>query len=220
MTTSDKTIALEERAEESDRLSSPSAARNRDVVRDVFIAKMPDRGHILEVGAGTGEHAVHIAAQLPDVTWHPSDPDEKSRRSIAAWSQHFNLENIRPPLDLNLTQDQWWRHDQLPQSVDGILSLNMIHIAPFDAAIGLFEGASEILSPEGKLFLYGPFKREGQCAPSNHDFDQSLKSRNPQWGVRDLDLEIAPLALKAGLEIIEIFEMPANNLSATFRRKS
>ncbi len=215
--TAEKEIALEERGREKRRLFSPSAARNRDPIREVFQRVMPHSGVILEIGSGTGEHAVHIAAAAPGLAWRPGDPDAASRASIAAWAEHLSLPNVAAPHAIDVTSAGWDKNIDL---VDGVVSINMIHIAPFNAAEGLIAGAGRLLRPCGKLFLYGPFKRKGaHTAPSNSDFDDSLKARDPRWGVRDLDLEIAPLAAAAGLALEEIIEMPANNLSVVFGKR-
>lgn len=212
-----KEIALEERGREERRLFSPSAARNRDAIREAFLKTMPKTGDILEIGSGTGEHAVHIAAAAPALRWLPGDPDDASRASIAAWTEHHGLTNVAAPHAFDVTAPGW---DQNHPRVDGVVSINMIHIAPFEAARGLFAGAGRLLQPGGKLFLYGPFARGGaHTAPSNADFDASLKSRDPRWGVRDLELEIAPLAEAAGMALETVIEMPANNLSVIFARR-
>jgi hypothetical protein len=210
-------IALEERAMEGARLFSPSAARNRDAIRVVFLGYMPSQGTILEIGAGTGEHALHLAAALPDATWTPSDPDPASRASIAAWTAHAGLSNVEAPRAIDVAAANW--QAQIPSPIEAVVSINMIHIAPFAAAEGLIRGAGAILRGGGKLFLYGPFARKGaHTAPSNAAFDESLRARDQRWGVRDLDLEIIPLAEKAGLSLETVVEMPANNLSVIFRR--
>lgn len=217
MSAGGKETALEARAKEGARLFSPSAARNRDAIRAVFLAHMPQQGTILEIGAGTGEHAVHIAGALADARWAPSDPDPAARASIAAWTAHAGLSNIAAPLAIDVTGKDWMA--AAPSPLAGLVSINMIHIAPFAAAEGLIKGAGALLAPGGKLFLYGPFARKGaHTAPSNAAFDESLRARNPAWGVRDLDLEIVPLAEKAGLALETVVEMPANNLSVIFRR--
>lgn len=212
----DKEIALEERGRAERRLFSPSAARNRDPIRDAFLKMMPRAGVILEVGSGTGEHAVHIAASAPGLIWRPGDPDAASRDSIAAWAEHLGLNNIAAPHAIDVTAANW---DEGLDPVDGVVSINMIHIAPFIAAEGLIDGAGRLLRRGGRLFLYGPFARNGaHTAPSNAAFDASLKARDPRWGVRDLDCEIVPRAAAAGLTLEEIIEMPANNFSVSFRR--
>ena len=211
-----KVIALEERAREERRLFSPSAARNRDAIRDAFLQSMPRDGVVLEIGAGTGEHAVHIAAAAPGLRWLPGDPDAASRASIAAWTEHLGLTNVAAPHAIDVTAPGW---DQGVSPADGVVSINMIHIAPFEAARGLIAGAARLLKPGGKLFLYGPFARNGShTAPSNADFDASLKARNPGWGVRDLDLDIAPLAAASGFVLETVIEMPANNFGVVFAK--
>ncbi|MEM1398124.1 MAG: DUF938 domain-containing protein [Pseudomonadota bacterium] len=213
-------IALEDRGTEGDRLSSPSVARNRDVIRDAFVDLVPNDGVVLEIASGTGEHAVHIASALPNLTWMPSDPDRTSRQSIDAWSAYHGLQNIEKALDIDVTRANT-PNDQtvLPAQANAIVCINMIHIAPFEATKGLFALAERILTPKGRLFLYGPFSRNGEhTAPSNRDFDESLKSRDKNWGVRDLDLEVTPLAQKARMQFATIREMPANNLVVVFEK--
>ena len=210
-------VALEPRDDDGARLFSPSAARNRDAIRDVFVRTMPSRGRILEIGSGTGEHVVHLAAALPECVFQPSDPDDASRASIAAWIAHAGLSNAASPLAIDVTASDW--ENAAPRSVDAVFSINMIHIAPFTASVGLFGGAARLLARGARLFLYGPFARDGaHTAPSNAAFDQSLKARDPGWGVRDLDREIIPLARQSGFRHIEIVAMPANNLSVIFER--
>lgn len=216
MTERPREIALEARDAVEARQFSPSAARNRDPIREAFLAHMPRAGVIIEIGSGTGEHAAHIAAAAPDLLWLPSDPDPASRASIAAWTAHLGLSNVAPPRALDVTRDGWT--DGLP-AADGLVSINMIHIAPLEAAQGLFEGAGALLKPDGRLFLYGPFMRDGaHTAPSNEAFDASLKARDAQWGVRDLDREIIPLARAASFTLHAVIAMPANNLSVVFSK--
>ncbi len=210
-------IALEPREKSGERLYSPSAARNRDPIRDVFLKLMPRAGKILEIGGGTGEHGVHLARALPDTTWHTGDPDPASRASIAAWIAETKLHNLTGPHSIDVTAAVWGVEEAAP--FDGLVSLNMIHIAPFAATAGLFAGAGRLLAPGGRLFLYGPFSRDGvHTAASNEAFDASLKARNANWGVRDLERDIAPLAQKDALTRVDIVEMPANNLSVIFRK--
>ncbi|MCB2113672.1 MAG: DUF938 domain-containing protein [Parvularculaceae bacterium] len=198
------------------RIYSPSSARNRDFIRDAFLKHMPTKGVIVEVGSGSGEHCIHIAAAAPHLYFLPGDPDEASRASIAAWIAESALDNISQPHDSDVTQENWRERFS---ACDGVLSINMIHIAPFAAAKGLFAGAASLLKDEGRLFLYGPFKRDGaHTAPTNEAFDQWLKGRDSSWGVRDLDREIAPLANRTGFKIRDIVEMPANNLSVVFSK--
>lgn len=217
METSKPPIALEERKSEASRLSSPSVARNRDAIREVFVKEMPAAGSFLEIGSGTGEHVAHLAAALPTARFLPGDPDVASRASIDAWAAHLSLANIAPAHDFNVAAPDWAA--AVTEPLAGVLSINMIHIAPFAAAKGLFGGAGRLLGDGGKLFVYGPFSRNGaHVAPSNAEFDRSLKSRNPEWGVRDLDLDLGPLAVLAGFVLETVVAMPANNLSVIWRK--
>ncbi len=219
-------IALEARTIAGEKLYSPSASRNRDAIRDVVLEVMPSEGKILEIGGGTGEHGAHIAAAAPGLTWHSGDPDPASRASIAAWIEDAGLANLRGPHAVDVTAEDWgadWGADwgvEAGAPFDGLVSINMIHIAPFAAATGLFAGAGRLLKRGGVLFLYGPFSREGvHSAPSNEAFNASLKSRDPSWGVRDLEHDLAPLAQKNALVREMIVEMPANNLCVVFRKQ-
>lgn len=217
MTEQQQPSALESRTHNGERLFSPSTARNWRPIRDAFLEHMPKTGAILEIGGGTGEHAVKLAEALPEVSWHTGDPDDKARSSIAAWVAEAKLHNLVGPHTIS-TSDQDWGVDEITP-LSGLVSINMIHIAPFAAAQGLFAGAERLLAPDGKLFLYGPFSRNGiHTAPSNQAFDESLKARNPSWGVRDLEQDIAPLAHKHALRLETIVEMPANNLAVVFEK--
>jgi len=200
-------------ADSADRRCSPSAARNREPILDVLRRALPRSGTVLEIASGTGEHAVHFAAALPDLTWQPTDPDVDSRRSIAAWRAEAKLPNLRPPLPLDVTHADW------PVArADAIVCINMIHISPWTATLALMAGAGRLLSAGSPLFLYGPFRRAGvPTAPGNEAFDASLRSRDPAWGLRDLD-EVAAVAQASGLLLRDVIPMPANNLSALFER--
>jgi SAM-dependent methyltransferase len=196
------------------RLVAPAAARNRDAILGVLRPCLPERGLVLEIASGSGEHAYYFAAACgPDLVWQPSDPDPAARASIDAWTAGPRRANIRPAIAIHADAAAW------PiASADAILCINMIHIAPWEAAIGLMQGAGRILPPGGPLFLYGPYRRGGQhTAPSNEAFDLSLRTRNPAWGVRDLEA-VAALGASCGLGAPAVHEMPANNLSLVFRR--
>lgn len=199
--------------EPSMRLSAPAAERNRGPILDVLRRVLPARGDVLEIASGTGQHVVHFAAGLPGLHWRPSDPDAQARRSIAAWIAQAGLSNVDAPLAFDVRDAAW------PfAALDAIVCINMIHIAPWACAEALFAGASRVLRPGGVLVLYGPYRREGRhTAPSNAAFDAQLRSRDPSWGVRDLETVVA-LGLDRGLDCIEVVEMPANNLSVVFRR--
>ena len=197
----------------SDALVAPAAARNRDPILAVLRQVLPEQGFVLEIASGSGEHVVHFAAGLPNLTWQPSDRDPVALRSIAAHCASAALPNIRPPLQLDVEAASW------PVSrFDAVVCINMIHIAPWSAAEGLMTGAGRVLRPGGVLYLYGPFRENGtHTAPSNAAFDTSLRARNPQWGVRDVG-EVAQLARDNGLALLARTDMPANNLSLVFRR--
>jgi SAM-dependent methyltransferase len=192
--------------------TSPAVARNRDPILAVLRRVMPARGTVLEIASGSGEHAVHFAAGLPGVTWQPTDRDADALRSIAAYRTSARLPNLLHPLELDAASPHW------PVArADAVVSINMIHIAPWSAAEGLMAGAERVLAPGGVLYLYGPFKENGRhTAPSNADFDASLRARDPQWGVRDI-AEVSELAGRHGLALVERVAMPANNLSLVFR---
>ncbi len=198
-----------------DRQYAPAAARNVAPILAVLDGRVPSHGLVLELASGTGEHAVAIARRFPGLTVQPSDPAPAARRSIAAWIAASGLPNLRPPLDLDAMAHRW--------PVDAaqlVLAINLIHIAPWGATLGLFAGAARVLVPDGTVFLYGPYRRHGAAtAPSNQAFDDWLQARDPAWGVRDLEA-VADAAAAAGFAAPEIVEMPANNLSLLFRRRA
>ncbi len=199
---------------DTSRRVAPAATRNRDVIRDVLVRVLPKTGIVLEIASGTGQHAVHVAAALPGITWQPSDPDAASRASIAAWRAHAALANLNPPIELDVCASPW----PVPDSLAAIVCINMIHIAPWAAAEALFRGAGERLTNDGVLFLYGPYKREGaHTAPSNEAFDTQLRATHPEWGVRNME-DVVELGRRAGLLMEEVVPMPANNFSLVFRR--
>jgi hypothetical protein len=191
---------------------APAAERNREPIREVLARHLPAAGTVLTIAEGSGEHAVHFARAFPTLSWQPSDPDPEALASIAAWRDEVALPNLAAPLALDVTAARW----PLDRA-DAITCINMVHIAPWEAALGLFAGAARLLAPGALLYLYGPYRFDGEfTAPSNEAFDQSLRARDPSWGVRDVrDLEAAA----TGFELREIAEMPANNHSLVFRRR-
>ena len=194
-------------------LTAPAVARNRDPILAVLREVLATPGTVLEIASGSGEHAVHFASALSHLVWQPTDPDAEARRSIAAHAARAQLPNLLPPLALDAAAAAW----PVTQA-DAIVSINMIHIAPWSAAEGLMAGAARLLPPDSPLYLYGPFREHGRhTAPSNAAFDESLKARDPAWGVRDLD-EVVALAGRHGLALSRTVAMPANNLSVVFRR--
>jgi SAM-dependent methyltransferase len=196
------------------RRVAPATARNRAPILAVLETILPSSGSVLEVASGSGEHIVHFAAAFPALSWQPSDPDPAARASIAAWAEASGLANIRPPLPLDAAGPRW------PiEQADAILAINMIHISPWAATIGLFAQAARLLGPGAPLYLYGPYLRAGHpTAPSNLAFDADLRARDPAWGLRDLDT-VSAVAEGAGFTREAIIEMPANNLSLIFRRR-
>ncbi|MDF0489440.1 DUF938 domain-containing protein [Sphingomonas sp. H39-1-10] len=196
------------------RLSSPAALRNRDPILAVLRSVLPTTGTVLEIASGSGEHIVHFARALPILTWQPSDPSEAARGSIAAWLAAEAPANVLPPLDVDASA-----HDWPVTAADAVLAINMVHISPWAATLGLLAGAARLLPPGGPLFLYGPYRRGGEpTAPSNIAFDADLKARDPAWGIRDLD-SVAAAADTLGLSLDHVVDMPANNLSVVFTRR-
>jgi hypothetical protein len=197
------------------RQLSPSAARNREPILAVLQRVLPAEGRVLEIAAGTGEHAVFFAAALPHLRWQPSDPDPDARASIAAWIEAGDAASIAPPLDIDVMAPDW---DAGLDRPDAILAINVIHISPWEATLGLMAGAGGLLAPGGILFTYGAYKRGGQhTAPSNESFDEWLKARDPRYGVRDLEA-VEEAARSNGLALREIIPMPANNFALIFVR--
>ena len=195
------------------RLWSPSAERNRQPIAEVLSRVLPQSGLVLEVGSGTGQHAVHFARVMPQLTWQPSEQDAVCLRSISAWASIEGLPNVRHPLYLDIAHEQW------PiEAADAVVSINLIHIAPWSATHALLRGASSILPAAGLLCLYGPYRAGGKhTSASNRAFDAQLQAVNPEWGVRDLD-EVSSEARAVDLEFVRTFEMPANNLIVVFRK--
>jgi hypothetical protein len=181
---------------------------------------LPGSGKVLEIASGTGEHAVWLAGQLPGLTFQPSDPEPAHRASIAAWAAGAGLANLRAPLALDVTSPDWERSAEIPRDLAAILCINLIHIAPWAAALGLLRGAGAALGAGRLLYLYGPYRRGGEhTSASNEAFDRSLRAQNPGWGVRDLEA-VSEAADGAGFALEEIVRMPANNLSLILRRRA
>ena len=192
---------------------SASVSRNRDPILAVLERVLPATGLVLEIASGTGEHGVHFATGLPDLTWQPSDPDPAMGDSIADWVAEAGLANLRPPLVIDAAAADW-----PVTAADAVVCINMIHISPWTTAEGLMAGAARILSAGGVLFLYGPYQVGGaHTAPSNAAFDADLRRRDPAWGIRDLN-DITALAARNRLVLVEVIDMPANNKSVLFRK--
>ncbi|MBI1234591.1 MAG: DUF938 domain-containing protein [Alphaproteobacteria bacterium] len=204
-------VALEDRKREAAKLYSPSAARNREPVRAVLAERLPERARILEIGSGTGEHGEACCAARPDIRWQLTEIDPDSLASCAARAEE--TDGLLAPLSVDAGAPDWARGID---PVDALVSLNVIHIAPWRVAEGLAESAASLLRENGFVFLYGPFLDGDATAPSNLEFDASLKSRNPEWGVRPINT-VTDLFARHGLTLTERIEMPANNLSLIFR---
>ncbi len=189
---------------------APAAARNREPIREVLERELPPTGLVLEIASGSGEHAVAFARAFPALTWQPSDPSPTARASIAAHRDEAALPNLAAPIELDITQPISLDH------ADAIVCINMVHIAPWEAALALFTTAGRILPSGGLLYLYGPYFFDGTTAPSNRDFDADLRRRDSRWGVRDVR-DLGAAASSAGLALRGAVAMPANNHSLIFR---
>jgi hypothetical protein len=196
------------------RLTAPAAERNAAPILEVLRGALPASGTVLEIASGTGQHAVHFAAALPGLIWQPSDADPRARASISAWRTHTGLANLREPLDLDVRREPWPIDE-----VNAIVCINMIHIAPWEAAQALMKGAGARVAAGGALVLYGPYRRGGaHTAPSNEAFDADLRARDPSWGVRDMEA-VEALAEAQGFICEARVAMPANNFSVVFRKR-
>ncbi|MCJ2184341.1 class I SAM-dependent methyltransferase [Novosphingobium sp. 1949] len=196
------------------RRHAPATLRNRAPILDVLRAVLPPSGLVLEIASGSGEHALHFAAALPALRWQPSDPDPQACASIAAWREAEGPANLCAPLALDASAPDTWP----VRRADAMVCINMIHISPWAATLGLMEGAGRGLAEGAPLVLYGPYRREGVAlAPGNAAFDADLKARDPRWGLRELET-VADAARAQGLTLEPVVEMPANNLCVVFRR--
>ena len=192
---------------------APATARNSAPLAEVLAKELPPSGLVLEIASGTGEHAVFMARRFPTLRWQPSDRDPAALQSIAAWIAQDGEGNILPPVLLDAAQAKWPL-----AAADAILCVNMVHISPWEATLGLFEGAGRLLGAQAPLVLYGPYIEEGvETAESNLAFDRSLRSRDPRWGLRRLS-DMDGIASKCGFRRTARHVMPANNLTLVYRR--
>lgn len=193
---------------------APAAERNREPILSVLREILPERGRVLEVASGTGQHVVHFARAFPGITWQPSDADPQQRDAIATRGAESALPNLAPPQVLDTRVRPW-----SVEPVDAVVCINMVHISPWEATLGLLEETARLLVPGGVLFFYGPYRWAGQhTAPSNAAFDLDLRRRDPAWGVRDLE-EVIDAAAAVGLQFERRVAMPANNFSVVFRAR-
>jgi len=195
------------------RRSAPHVARNAGPIAEVLREVLPERGLILEVASGSGEHALHFAREFPKLLWQPSEPEPAALRSIEAWRAEAGLFNLLPAVALDVRAADW-----PVAEADVILAINMIHISPWSATLGLLRGAARLLVPGAPLYLYGAYRQEGvETAPSNEAFDGSLRERDPEWGLRELEAVVAE-AEERGFVLDKVIAMPANNLSVILRK--
>lgn len=200
------------------RLDYPATGRNQEVILDVLKEALPKSGAVLEVASGSGQHITYFAQQIPQLKWQPSDIEAAARASIDAWRNEMGVTDVvHTPIDLDASVDIWSLGHI--KDLNAIMSINMIHISAWEACLGLLKNASRVLPAGGVLYLYGPFKVGGfHIAPSNAEFDLSLQSQNPSWGVRNLD-DVAEEALKQNFQLMKTIRMPANNFSVIFHKK-
>jgi SAM-dependent methyltransferase len=195
------------------RCLAGSADRNKGPILEVLAGVLPERGLVLEIGSGTGQHITHFARAFPQLDWQPSDVDAEMRRSISAWIRQERLANVREPIVLDVQSLPW-----PVAAAEAIVCINVLHVAAWATTQALFEGAREVLRPGACLFLYGPYRRKGRhTASSNERFDAELRAFDPEWGVRDLE-RVTEVAALAGFARTEVVDMPANNLSVVFRK--
>ncbi len=204
------------------RRYAPATERNRQPILGVLERVLPGAGTVLEIASGTGEHATFFAPKLAHLHWLPTEPDAESRASVAAWVQALPAKNLLPPLALDVSRQPWpveAADFALTEPITAIVNINMLHISAWEMCEHLMAGAQRILPTGGVLYLYGPFKRDGQqTAPSNGAFDLMLRDRNSKWGIRDLEA-VSAIAQQHFLSLIEVVPMPANNFSVVFRRQ-
>ena len=195
------------------RRSAPHVARNAEPIAELLRDVLPEHGLVLEVASGSGEHALHFARAFPKLLWQPSDPEPAALRSIEAWRAEAGLFNLLPPVSLDARAADW----PVAQA-DAVLCINMIHISPWTATVGLMRGAGRLLEAGAPLYLYGAYRQAGvETAPSNEAFDAGLRARDPEWGVRELEQVVAE-AERHGFRLAGVTPMPANNLSVVLRK--
>jgi cyclopropane fatty-acyl-phospholipid synthase-like methyltransferase len=195
-------------------LTSAAAERNKDPILTVLETVLPDSGSVLEIASGTGQHVCFFAEALPGIRWQPTEPDEASRDAIATRVRESGLRNVEPPLALDVHEARW----PVAASYDAIVCINMVHISPWSSTHALCLGAARHLRTGGKLVLYGPYLENGSAVQSNLDFDSTLKRRNSEWGLRELE-DVTRVAGLHGLQRQRVVRMPANNLTVIFSRQ-
>ncbi len=203
----------------TEKITYPATERNREPILAVLREVLPPSGTVLEIASGTGQHAVHFAPALAPLVWQPSEPDDALRASILAWMADQPSANLRPPLALDVLRRPWpIEAAPCDPPLSAMVNINMIHIAPWEACRCLMRGAGDLLPPGGVLFLYGPFRVAGGWRTANDPaFDESLRRRDPSWGLRALE-EVVDEARANGLDLARTVDMPAGNLSVVFTR--
>jgi SAM-dependent methyltransferase len=194
-------------------LTSAAAERNKDPILTVLETVLPARGTVLEIASGTGQHICFFAAELPNIRWQPTEPDEPHREAIATRIREAGLANVEAPIALDVHEPRW----PVAAQYDAVLCINMVHISPWSSTNALCLGAARHLRTGGRLVLYGPYLENGTAVPSNLDFDSTLKRRNQEWGLRELD-DVARVAALHGLQRQQVVRMPANNLTVVFSK--
>ncbi len=195
------------------RRSAPAALRNREPISKILADWLPQKGLVLEIASGTGEHSAYFAGRFHSLDWQPSDIHPDALESIAAWRSQSGLANLKPPLIIDAAASNW-----PVQHADAVLCINMVHISPWKCALGLLDGAGRLLPSGAPLILYGPWlQAEVSTAPSNLEFDANLKMRDPEWGLRKVE-DFAAAANERDFALHEVRAMPANNLMLLLRR--
>jgi hypothetical protein len=194
-------------------LTSPAAERNKDPILTVLETVLPAQGNVLEIASGTGQHVCFFAAELPGIRWQPTEPDAASREAIVTRVREAALANVEPPILLDVHEPRW----PVAPSYDAVVCINMVHISPWSATQALCLGAARHLRTHGKLVLYGPYLENGHAVQSNLDFDATLKRRNLEWGLRELE-DVTRVAAQHGLQRQQVVRMPANNLTVVFSK--
>jgi len=203
------------------RMYAPAAERNKDAIYACLKERLPKSGSLLEIASGTGEHAAHLCPLFPNIDWQATNFDEEHLTSAISWQEHCQLENFLPVLSLDACSDIWpvEKNEYTHAPFDALFNANMIHISPWAVCEGLFAGANRVLKTGGKLYLYGPFKLNGEhTSESNVKFEQWLKDKDPSFGVRDL-ADVIKVASANSLSHEESCGMPANNFIQVFVKK-
>ena len=195
---------------------SPAADRNKQAILEVLLTVLPERGNALEIASGTGQHVAWFASGLPGWAWQPSDAQPDGFASLNVWVTEQGVRNVRSPVVIDVMASNWL---PTPQLFDVIYCANMLHIAPWATCAALMRGSAQHLAPTGRLVTYGPYLEDGvPTSPGNLAFDQSLRERNPAWGIRRIE-DVALEAAKAGLKLLARHAMPANNLLLVWARQ-